>query len=313
MDSTTPFRTGKFESSGLQFQVTDRSDDGVLDAFYPAYDAAFVLDSEKERVEGFHDCLALNSGPTHQALRDQYGPFRELVLVARDAPTGPVLGGANFLVVQLPAERSAAVRHTINLNYLFVEPNQRGRGLSLRIMQACFRLASDLARSWHGGSGGTDGLAFLEVNDPFRLTPQQYRIDSDHSGIDQVARLAYWARAGAAILDLAYVQPALSADQVDDDTLALALIGSRDNALPARTVCQHLERFFAISVLKGEPIESSPSAAVQLARLRSEVSAERRIGLLDLNRGLPRLAQQLGRSQPGRPASLPAALAEPAP
>lgn len=310
MDTKTLPLTRTLASSGLYFEVTDRSDDGVLDAFYPAFDAAFVLDSEKERIEGFVACLALNAGATHQALQERYGPFRELVLVARETPEGQVLGGANFLVLALPAEGSEPARHTLNLNYLFVDPAQRGRGLSRQIMQACSELAATLFKSWRGGDEATEGLMFLEVNDPLRLTPEEYRIDSEHAGIDQVARLSYWARAGAAVLDLAYVQPALSADQQDDDTLALAVIGSHHAALPASTVYRHLERFFAISVLKGAPIDSSPSAQSQLRRLLDATRSGRSVALLDLGAGLPRVAQQVTCSPDDRCNSLPEALAE---
>jgi GNAT superfamily N-acetyltransferase len=306
-DTTLPFMPA-FECGGLHYEVTDRPD-AVLDAFYPAFDRAFVLDSEKERKDGFVDCLQLNSGPMHQALQERYGPFRELVLIARETPGGAVVGGANFLVVGLPAEGDAPARHTVNLNYLFVDPEQRGRGLSRRILQVCSALSAWLAESWHGAAAA-DGLVFLELNDPLRLTPEDYRRDSEHAGIDQVARLAYWARAGAAILDLDYVQPALSAEQQDDETLALAVIGSHDKALPARMVQRHLERFFAISVLKGAPLDSSPSAARQLRGLLDAVKGGRPVNLLNLGDGLPRIARQVTERPADRCSSLPKALAE---
>jgi GNAT superfamily N-acetyltransferase len=298
-----------FECDGLHYEVTDRPD-AVLDAFYPAFDRAFVLDSEKERKDGFVDCLELNAGPMHQALQERYGPFRELILIAREAPGAAVVGGANFLVVGLPPEGDAPARHTVNLNYLFVDPRQRGRGLSRRILQVCSALSAGLAESWHGVAPAADGLVFLELNDPLRLTPEAYRLDSEHAGIDQVARLAYWTRAGAAVLDLDYVQPALSAEQKDDDTLALAVIGSHDKALPARLVHRHLERFFAISVLKGAPLDSSPSAARQLQALRDTAKGGRPVNLLKLGDGLPRVARQVSESPADRCGSLPQALAE---
>lgn len=309
MDTATHPFTRTFERNGLHYQVTDRAD-AVLDAFYPAFDAAFVLDSEKERKEGFVACLELNAGATHRALQEHYGPFRELILVAREAPGGPVVGGANFLVVALPAEVGTPQRHSLNLNYLFVDPAQRGRGLSRALMQVCSELASTLASTWHHDAAAAPGLVFLEVNDPLRLTPEEYRLDSEHAGIDQVSRLAYWARAGAAILDLDYVQPALSAEQQDDDTLALAVIGSLDKSLPAHTVHRHLERFFAISVLKGAPLDSSPSASRQLRALLDAASAARRVALLDLGEGLPRVAREVAQSPDIRCSSLPKALAE---
>ena len=84
-----------FREADLSIEATDRADNGVLDAFYAAYDKAFVLANEKEELDGFHDCLALNVGGAHERLRARYGPFRELVMVARDN-SGAVVGGANL-------------------------------------------------------------------------------------------------------------------------------------------------------------------------------------------------------------------------
>lgn len=308
----------RFEAQGLHFRFTDRADDGVLDDFFPAYDRAFVLENEKERVEGFHACLALNDGAAHRTLRERYGPFRELIATARNEPDGPVIGGANLLVTQLPAmpelpglpdlagAAAASIGHSLNLNYLFVDPRQRGRGLGGCIQRACFEVAANLSREWGGKRHG--GVAFLEVNDPFRLTPEAYRLDTAHAGIDQVARLGYWARAGARVLDWPYVQPALSDTQGDDDTLAMAVIGATAAALPAGLLAHHLERFFAISVLKGQPLADSPSATAQLAELAARHRAGASIGLLDLARHLPNLARVLRGAGRGRPGNLPEAL-----
>lgn len=306
MNASEFSRTARFESSGLHFSFTDRADDGVLDDFFPAYNRAFVLENEKERVEGFRDCLALNDGNLHRALSERYGPFCELVVTARSEPQGPVVGGANLLVAQLPGEAGSAVDHSINLNYLFVVPEARGRSLANRIQHACFDVAASLSRTWGAKEGR--GVAFLEVNDPFRLTPEEYRLDTEHAGIDQVARLAYWARVGARVLDWPYVQPALSAEQGDDNTLSLAAIGAPAGALASRVLAKHLERFFAISVLKGRPLSDSPSATGQLKQLARLEHAGQSIGLLDLADRLSDLERLLHVGGPDKPRNLPEAL-----
>lgn len=289
----------------LTIEATDRADDGVLDAFYAAYDKAFVLANEKEAFEGFRDCLALNNGAAHRHLRARYGPFRELLMLARDAG-GEVVGGANLIVIQQPAAAAHGIAHTVNLNYLFVAPAQRGSGRSRALLAACRRLASATAAAW-GTSANANGLFFLEINDPFRLTPEQYRLDSDHAGIDQVARLAYWARMGATLLDWPYVQPALSAGQQDDCTLAYSVLDAGADRLPAALVLWHLERFFAISVLKGADLPSSPSAWQQVRALQGLAAAGATLPLLDFGAAIETLRAQLAQPH-DRPLSLREAL-----
>lgn len=297
----------EFSEAGLHVQASSRSDDGVLDAFYPAYDGAFVLANEKEGIAGFRDCLALNDGPDHQALQGRYGDFREMLLVMRDRAGGEVLGGANLLVLQPAAQMAASIGYTANLNYLFVDPAQRGKRLSRHLMSACRRVASRLAQQWNANARAS-GLKFLEINDPFRLTPEQYRLDSEHAGIDQIERLAYWARMGARIVDWPYVQPALSAGQGDDDTLAFGVIDAAGAHLPASWLLHHLERFFAISVLKGASLTSSSSAEWQLAQLCEQAARREDVALLDLRAASPSAAEALAREGSTRPANLPDAL-----
>ena len=293
-----------FREADLSIETTDRADDGVLDAFYAAYDKAFVLANEKEELEGFRDCLALNAGAAHQRLRARYGPFRELVMVARD-DGGAVVGGANLIVIQHPTATAHGIGHTVNLNYLFVAPAQRGKSRSRTLLAACHRVADASAAAWR--SGASKSLFFLEINDPFRLSAEQYQLDSEHAGIDQVTRLAYWARMGARLIDWPYVQPALSATQEDDRTLAYSVLDAGADRLPATLLFWHLERFFAISVLKGADLQSSPSAAQQVHALQQRAAAGGTLRLLDIDGATETLRTLLGRS-PGRPTSLQAAL-----
>jgi GNAT superfamily N-acetyltransferase len=300
--------THRFQHDGLWVHATDRADDGVLDTFFAAYDAAFVLANEKEAIHGFRECLALNAGPRHAALEQQHGPFRELIFIARSAPDGDVVGGANLLVLLQPPSATHRVGYTVNLNYLFVTPTQRGRGASRRLLGVCQHLAASLAAHWRPGAQAS-GLTFLEINDPFRLTPEQYQLDSAHAGIDQVERLAYWARMGATVLDWPYVQPALSADQQDDTTLALGVLDAGTASLPAGLLLAHLQRFFAISVLKGDGVDSSASASAQLMQLHGTAAASASIALLPLTPALPRLPALLQRPL-RRPERLSVALRE---
>jgi hypothetical protein len=49
-------------ATGLHLTITDRGDSDVFGRFFEHYDRAFVLPNEKEDIEGFRTCLALNHG-----------------------------------------------------------------------------------------------------------------------------------------------------------------------------------------------------------------------------------------------------------
>jgi hypothetical protein len=56
------------EAAGLRFDVTDLPTGLVLETFYEGFDAAFVLPEEKEPIDGFRQCLALNHNPDYVSL-----------------------------------------------------------------------------------------------------------------------------------------------------------------------------------------------------------------------------------------------------
>lgn len=267
-------RSAAFEAEGLRIEASADPADPLLDTFFAAYDRAFVLPDEKEELSGFHDCLALNLPPRYGPLAERYGPFRELVMVARDG-AGTMVGGANFICFPLAG---AAALLSMNLNYLFVLPEHRGRGHLRRLLAACRSLARWAFRRRDEGTGEPDILLFLELNDPLRLDPAAYARDSAHAGVDQVERIRIWNRVGARLLDLPYVQPPLSATQEAERNLLLALIGAQgQDRLDAGLLARHLLRFFSISVLKGRDAASDPDARAQL-QLLDEV---RTVRLLD--------------------------------
>ena len=112
---------------------------------------------------------------------------------------------------------------------------------------------------------------FIEQNDPLALSDAEYAADTQHAGIDQIDRLAVWARLGARLVDFPYVQPALSPDQQPDDGLIYAALRYPEAAIPAAWFHDHLQSFFGVSVRKGAPLEGDPVCTAQLAAL-----AERR-------------------------------------
>jgi len=282
---------------GLVIHTTDRGEGPIFERFFAGYDRAFVLADEKEDIEGFRACLALNHGAAHERLTMEYGPFRELCLVADDGEGRPV-GGVNLIAMPSSAAPSFI---TANLNYIYIEPESRGRGHLARLAAAARRAATALFNTQ-----ACPVLLFIEQNDPFKMAEDDYVRDTDFTGLDQFDRLKIWARRGAMAIDFAYVQPALSADQAPDHNLLMSVLGANGTRLDAALLAGHLRSFFGISVLKGTPMRKDVCATGQLEALQNLASAHISIPLFDTASLLNRLATRdaLVASIGRRPASM---------
>lgn len=244
---------------GVCLHVFTRSDDVRLLDFFAAYDAAFILEDEKEDLDGFKACLDLNDGAACARLSGLYGPYREVVVMLTQGAAGPVLGAANFIAF------AGDGRHlTVSLSYIFVAAGQRGQGHFSRLMA---QVRSEAMASFEWPGPAPEPLIFIEMNDPVRMPPEDYARDSAHAGLDQVDRLKIWERRGARIIDMPYRQPPLSAQQTAESDLLLGVLGATGPGLSACLLAAHMRRFFGVTVLKGADPESSPVAAEQLARL----------------------------------------------
>jgi hypothetical protein len=261
---------------GVWLHVFTRSDDPRLARFFAAYDAAFILEDEKEDLSGFKTCLDLNQGAAHDRLSALYGPFRELVVMLTDGADGRVLGAANFI-----AFAGDGTDPTVSLSYIFVDRAERQRGHFSRLM-ALVRAEAQASFAWPGAA--PEPLIFIEMNDPVNMSPEDYALDSAHAGLDQVDRLKIWDRRGARIVDLPYRQPPLSAQQTADSDLLLGVLGAADDHLGACQMARHMRRFFGVTVLKGADPAASPVAAAQLARLDDACRRGERIALTGFDR-----------------------------
>ena len=277
-------------AKGLTYDASTSASDGVLEQFFTAYDSSFVLANEKEGLSGFAECLALNEGEAYEALCGRYGPFREFVVVARDV-NGAVVGGLNFIAFPLTDPDGAGRSLSLNLNYIFVLQSQRRRGVLKTMVSelpsvalGLFRHtnAPDVPHEWDAQGPSPIVYTFIEQNDPYRMTPQDYALDTQATGLDQLARIALWARQGAKIVDFPYVQPALTADSEADRSLVYAVLGAGPSSLHPTLLRQHLERFFAISVLKGRDPAGDAEAHRQLSRLAALAANGARVGLLEM-------------------------------
>lgn len=262
------------DEAPLTVRTTDRADSEIFDRFFAGYDSAFVLPDEKEDREGLAECLSLNHGTRHAELEKRFGSFRELCLIA-ETGDGAAVGGANFIA--MPARGDAGIV-TANLNYIYVAPEARKRGNLRRLLAIVFETVKSL---FEDDFGELLPLIFIEQNDPFQMSEENYERDTRFTGIDQLDRLRIWSRLGARVVDFPYVQPALSDDQEPDDSLIYSVLGASRSTLSASVLRGHLERFFGISVLKGRPLASDRAAGPQLDALEAAMTESRAIALLD--------------------------------
>ncbi len=266
----------------LVLETTDTADSPVFADFFAGYEKAFVLPEEMEDEDGFRACLDLNHGAARQELEARYGLFREICLTARDPGDGSLVGGAN-LIAMPNGELDGVPVVTANLNYVFVDGAQRGKGRFKALVQAISDHVAGMFPDVLPGAPGARPLIFIEQNDPIAMDDEAYQRDTHFTGMDQFDRLRVWTRAGALMVDMDYVQPPLSPEHPPVDTLILSVLGAGEaRALPARLVRDHLARFFGISVLKGEPLEANATAARQLADLDALDWADRPVRLIDL-------------------------------
>lgn len=259
-----------FQCGGLSVQTTTKGEGVVFDRFFAGYDKAFVLPNEKEDREGFSRCFALNEAIEYVRLSALYGPYCETALIAEE--DGHDLGGANFI-----AMCSDPRMVTANLNYIYVNEAARGRGAFSRLLGAVLQALSGI---FPGAQERV--LIFIEQNDPFRMSAEDYARDTRFTGLDQFDRLRIWARRGARVVDFPYAQPPLSGDQQADDTLVYSVLGAGEGeGLDACTLYAHLRGFFGVSVLKGAPLEASPAAYNQIESLAAACAGNEAVPLLD--------------------------------
>lgn len=253
-------------ADGLDVETSISADGDVFARFFAGYDKAFVLPNEKEDEAGFRRCFELNFGADYDRLSAQYGAYSEICFVAHE--NGLFVGGANFIAIPVDAETVTA-----NLNYIYVDQGARGGGRFSKLVRAVRETIATLHPN------AKRSLTFIEQNDPFAMSAEDYARDSDFTGLDQLARLRIWAHRGARVVDFPYAQPPLSADQEADDTLVYSVLGAEGPAISACVFKAHLERFFGVSVLKGAPITAQ--AETQVRTLAKACGAGVAVGLVD--------------------------------
>lgn len=284
-------------SPDLRLEATCEATSAIVADFFAGYDRAFVLEDEKEPLAGFTECLALNHGAAYDKLVARYGAFREIVLVAR-AADGARIGGANFISFPLAAPGTPPSIGA-NLNYIYVDKGARSKG---RLKALLAGIAGFIPRLFTAPA--LPALIFIEQNDPFRMSDEAYALDTSYAGVDQFDRLAIWLHEGARIVDFHYVQPPLGPLQKPDDSLVYAVLSPPEARLSACLLREHLQRFFAISVLKGRAPERYPNVTSQLQSLAENCAKGTLLELLDMPSSMIEGAKQARAQAEGRPDSL---------
>ena len=163
---------------------------------------------------------------------------------------------------------------TVHLNYAHIDEEHRRSGRLHELVDQVTK-TSETAFS----EKPVPVIVFLEQNDPLAMSRDDYKRDTEASGIDQVDRMHAWSRLGAKIVDFPYVQPELAPGKEPNDTLALAAITKGVDSIPPEVLKGHLHRFFGVSVAKGEGL--AESAVDQMKQLDGMVAGKKDIALLD--------------------------------
>lgn len=253
----------------LCFRVTTRPYSRLVDAFYREYTRSSVRFTERENRAGLRLCLSMN-GAKGKSLRARFGQSREHVAVLQDA-RGQIAAAMNFIC--FPINDRMMTVHTI---YVIVNPAWRGRGL-LRI---AYRKIKDVSAEYahEVGMHAETVIIFIgEQKDPFKMTLASFQADAGISGHDAFDRLAMWGALGARPLAFSYVQPSLRTGGAPNSSLFLRLLYPAETlpvaqALDPAILKEHLRRFFAISVAKGQyDPENLPEVRHQMMDLETRL------------------------------------------
>jgi hypothetical protein len=198
---------------------------------------------------------------------------------------------------------------SMNLNYVFINQRFRRGGFFKRLTIDLPEIARRLLAITNPGdiswppAESPEMLMFIEQNDPYGMSPEEYALDTEFTGLDQLARIGIWARLGAKVVDFPYVQPPLTAQQKADHNLVYGVLGANTDSLDSCLLLGHLRSFFGISVLKGADPMSEPNAAQQLRSLAGMCEARETVRLLDAA-ALQHAPSPLSDTQAARPTSL---------
>lgn len=257
----------------LLFELIETPQDEKLLEFFSDYENSFIIEEEKETFSWFQECLSLNTGETSKQLTELYGVYKELIIIVRDSTTQERIAGINFVAFWGESDCITA-----NLSYVFVNALYRQKGILKKIMN----LLPDFLRwQFAPATPPKKVYMFIEQNHPLKMSPENYKRDSEFTGLDQKQRLDIWKKQGAKILDFSYIQPPLSTTQTAEHSLIYSVIGAQESDFDSWLLLIHLKRFFAISVLKGGDIYANTEVTQQFVFLETLAKDKKRVPLCE--------------------------------
>jgi len=229
--------------------VADAGDFALLETFYrDLYVVGFPDPNERESLENMQSYLRLKA-------EGWYGDNSYHILLAVDGDRPVACSISDYL-----ARPNAGV-----IEFLLVDPRQRGRGVGRRLLDATEDLLQADARR-----AGPEGLTCIaiEMNDPYRFDPAR-------DNMDPFVRARLWSRWGYGALGFSYVQPALSADQAPVNDLILG-------AKPLQPCLRHgfppaLVRDIVAGYLRWAMRIDDPACDPTFQRMAADLAARRRV------------------------------------
>ncbi len=137
------------------------------------------------------------------------------------------------------------------IGYLASRPDRRGRGLGRALLTTALQVWERAIPS---------AVVLLEVEDPRWYTRTPYG--------DPVARLRFYARAGARLIDIEHVQPTLEPTAARVPHLLLLAVGATATEVERTVLHAFLTEYFA--VCEAEPDPADDQLAALLAQVRPE-------------------------------------------
>lgn len=235
----------------LDLHFINRKDDQHFSGLYDFYSTFFCLPDETETLDGFEKVLDLN---TDKNLLEKYGKFEEAWFYLRTKENNEMVAGVNFATyfANTDLRRKQDFCGTVHVTYIFVKNEYRNLGLANYLLE----LVYEYSRKFMGEAGSI--VYFCEQNAPEMMSATEYFEDNLCALVDQCDRLIWWDKRGYKRLDFNYVQPPLNPGQNPFNNLTLNVKSPFRSEIIGAIVAFHLERFFAIAVLKGsDPINDA--------------------------------------------------------
>jgi len=211
--------------------IVTQPDDSNFDPIYQAYYECFP-DSESKDLK--QEYLARNTASgEHQLLW--------LGLRKGDDPT--IIAGAELVIFRnndgriLTENRSITNSGTSHLMYVFVDPEQRGKGLLGRMLHEIDNYTGQYLKTKND-----DIMLFAEQDSPVKMTLREYYEDTVMSGAYPIGRRIAFEKNGFNTMDLDLILPPLSENDHYHKSYDMVVRGV-EKPIPHLVLKQHMKNY----------------------------------------------------------------------